>query len=46
MCLRVLNYSTSQNILIGVAPKSLEGGPSKGKLICFDGKTLRASFQK
>ncbi len=50
------DYTTVRNILICVMPEKLEetfrkcalllsSGPLKGKHICFDGKTLRGSFQ-
>lgn len=50
------SYSTVREILIGIMPEKLEEtfrkcasllsrGPLKGKHICFDGKTLRGSFQ-
>lgn len=53
---RAPNYTTVRNILIGIIPELfektfrkhselLEEGPSKGKHVCFDGKTLRGSFQ-
>jgi DDE_Tnp_1-associated len=53
---RAPNYTTVRNILIGVEPELLEKtfrknselleeGASKGKHLCFDGKTLRGSFQ-
>jgi hypothetical protein len=46
-------YTTVRNILIEVAPEHLEEtfrkcalrGSLKGKHLCFDGKTLRGSFQ-
>ena len=50
------DYTTVRNILIGVIPEKLEEtfrkhsvlleeGSFEGKHICFDGKTLRGSFQ-
>jgi hypothetical protein len=50
------DYTTVRNILIGVASENLEEmfrkcalllstGSLKGKHLCFDGKTLRGSFQ-
>ena len=50
------DYTTVRNILIGVSPEEVEKifrkcallfstGSFKGKHLCFDGKTLRGSFQ-